>query len=128
MKKIIVSLLLVVMLLSAVACGGAGGLSENFGISEDNIVSISKRTSNGRSSTIDASKYEIFMETFDVAYEGSSSSSCASSTGVEYTVTYNGTSRIVIAVLTDGRVSVHPVGYGDPFYVSVDPIEIPFSI
>ncbi len=127
MKKKLVAVFLLVFSLFLVGCGGKGGLTNYFGLKEKDITSISYWYG-GRSVTLDSSKYGDFMDTFNVEFVGTSSA--GSKSNGQYTIKYDGSANpIALYIQPDGKVVASQFdGVVTIYYISVEAIEIPYSL
>jgi len=106
LRSLAIVMLIVAVAFTALGCGG-GGLTNYFGLEEDNITKIEYFYQTGKSpKTIDLSKKGKFMDVFDVDYAGCDRSDI--STGAPYyrvTFSQNGTTRtLILNVQPDGRI------------------------
>ena len=131
MKALAIAMVLLAVAMIAVGCG-KGGLTNYFGLKENNISKIEYYYQTGKSpKTIDLSKAGKFMDVFDVDYTGCDRSDI--STGAPYyRVTFNqdGTTRtLILYVQPDGRIGASMYdGVVTIYYKSTTSITIPWEL
>ena len=129
MKKL-VAVILASLTLFLFGCGAKGGLTENYGLKENNITKIEYYYQTGKApKVIDSSKYGEFMNVFNVEYYYYNGTGTNKNNGY-YAITYTGSeNKIFIYIQPDGTVVAEQ--YNGPMgkcYASVSEIEIPYSL
>jgi hypothetical protein len=129
MKKLALALVLVLVALFAVGCGG--GLSNNFGVSKNNITKIEYRYGSGSSyKTIALSKAGDLMKTFDVEYVSCERNFEKSNS--QFVIHYNldGTDyKVFLFVQLDKTVVAERYdGYATYYYKTTEAVEVPLDL